>query len=89
LARITVRLTPRGGRNAIEGFGADGRLRVRVAAPPADGAANEAQVRLLADTLGVPASHVTIVAGASARLKLIEVAGWDDGALRDHLRALP
>ena len=51
--RFAVRLTPRGGRDAIDGVGDDGVLRVRVAAPPVEGAANEALCRLLAQALGV------------------------------------
>ena len=69
--RLTVRLTPRGGRDRIEGWAvdADGRahLKVRVAAPPVDGAANDALVRLIAKALGRPASAVRIVSGDTAR----------------------
>lgn len=77
--RIVVRLTPRGGRDRIDGWGEgpDGArlLKARVAAPPADGAANAALLRLLAKTLGVPKSAVTIAAGASSRVKRVEIAG--------------
>ena len=72
-ARFAVRLTPRGGRDAIDGVGEDGALRVRVAAPPVEGAANEALCRLLARSLGVAPGGVRIVAGVSARRKVIEV----------------
>jgi hypothetical protein len=89
LARIAVRLTPRGGRDAIEGFGPDGRLRIRVAAAPADGAANEALVRLLARRIGVPPSAVRIVSGASSRQKTVDVDGLDDEALAARLAADP
>ena len=50
-------------------------LKVRVAAPPADGAANEALVRLLADSIGVARSSVTISAGAGSRSKTVVVSG--------------
>jgi uncharacterized protein YggU (UPF0235/DUF167 family) len=70
--RFAVRLTPRGGRDAIDGVGEDGVLRVRVAAPPVDGAANEALCRLLARALDVAPADVRIVGGASARRKLVE-----------------
>ena len=80
--RVTVRLTPRGGRDAIDGWatGADGRphLRVRVAAPPVDGAANEALVRLIAKALSLPPRAVRIATGEQARLKQLEIAGADD-----------
>ena len=77
--RISLRVTPRGGRDAIEGvdYLADGQaiLKVRVRAAPEDGAANEAVAKLLAKALGVPKSSVAIVAGASARRKVVQVNG--------------
>lgn len=80
-ARLAVRLTPRGGREAIEGWAVDGEgrpyLKVRVAAPPVEGAANAALLVLLSKTLGVPKSSLSIVSGAGARLKLIDIAGCD------------
>lgn len=73
-----VRLTPKGGRDAVEGWDAasDGsqHLKARVRAVPEDGKANQALVELLAKTLAVPKSSVTIAAGATARLKRIEIA---------------
>jgi len=72
--RLPVRLTPRGGSDRVEGV-VDGVLRARVAAPPAEGAANEALVRLLARELGVPRSAVSLVSGATARQKVIAVEG--------------
>jgi len=74
MARISVRLTPRGGHDAIEGWNGD-VLRVRVSAAPVDGKANDALVRLLAKALGVAPSRVTLVTGAQARVKVVEVEG--------------
>lgn len=84
-----VRLTPKGGRDAIEGWetASDGsrHVKARVRAVPEDGKANEALIALLAKTLGVPKSSVRIVSGASARLKRIEIA---DGSVAARLEAL-
>lgn len=76
---VTVRLTPRGGRDAIEGIerldNGQAVLKVRVRAPPSDGEANAALGRLLAKTLGLAPRDVTLVAGASSRLKRMKIAG--------------
>ncbi len=74
-----MRVTPRGGRDAVDGWTADaeGRplLKLRVAAAPSDGAANAAVIALVAKTLGLPRSAVHIAAGESARIKRLEIAG--------------
>ena len=74
--RIAVRVTPKGGRDAVEGWTKDdaGRavLKVRVAAAAADGAANAAVISLLAMALGRPKSALSLVAGHTARVKRIE-----------------
>jgi uncharacterized protein (TIGR00251 family) len=79
---VTIRLTPKGGRDAIERIDrlADGRtvVKARVRAAPSEGAANAALIRLMAETLDTPARNVSLAAGATARLKQIKVVG--DGA---------
>jgi len=70
--RFAVRLTPRAGRDAVDGV-VDGVLRVRVTAPPVDGAANQALLRLLASELHVPRRDVRLVSGETARHKLVAV----------------
>jgi uncharacterized protein len=76
---LAVRLTPKGGRDAIDGVErtADGRavLKVRVAAPPSEGEANDALIRLVAKALSVPPRDVALAAGATARVKRLTVAG--------------
>ena len=76
---LDVRLTPKGGRDALDGIAplADGRtvLKARVRAAPHEGAANAALARLIAAAAGVPANKVTIVGGATARVKRMRVAG--------------
>lgn len=72
--RFRVRVQPRASANEIAGVH-DGALRVRLHAPPVDGAANDALVDFLAEQLAVPRRRVRIVTGASSRLKTVEVAG--------------
>jgi uncharacterized protein (TIGR00251 family) len=88
---VRVRVTPRGGRDAIDGVEAlsDGRavLKVRVRAAPEDGAANEGVRTLLAKTLRVPASSVSLEGGATNRLKTFLISG-DGAALAARLAVL-
>lgn len=72
--RIPVRVTPRAGRDGIDGV-VDGHLRVRVAVAPIDGAANAAVERLIADALGIPPSSVATIRGATSRFKLMAITG--------------
>jgi uncharacterized protein (TIGR00251 family) len=76
---LAVRLTPKGGRDAIDGIEplADGRsvLKVRVATPPSEGEANKALCRLIAKAVGVPPRDVEIVAGATSRIKRLTISG--------------
>ncbi|MDR6530777.1 uncharacterized protein YggU (UPF0235/DUF167 family) [Caulobacter rhizosphaerae] len=91
--RLAIRLTPRGGREAVDGWAVDGDgrpyLKVRVAAPPVDGAANAALIAFLAKTLGVSRSSVTLASGAGARLKLIDVVDCDPLSLERALGRPP
>jgi uncharacterized protein len=76
-AILAVRVTPRSSRPGVGGWraGAEGReeLEMRVAEPPADGAANDAVLRLLAKALGVSRSEVEIISGATSRHKRVAV----------------
>jgi uncharacterized protein YggU (UPF0235/DUF167 family) len=86
-----VRLTPRAGADRIIGFDIDARgqrvLKVAVAAAPVDGAANAALIKLLAKRLGIPKSAITLISGASARIKRLALAG-DPARLAAALQAL-
>jgi uncharacterized protein len=76
---VTLRVTPKAARDAIEGLGelSDGRavLLARVRAIPDKGEANRSVCELLAKALRVPKSAVTVVAGATARLKQVRIEG--------------
>lgn len=76
---VDVRLTPRGGRDAIDGIErrADGRavLKARVRAPAFEGEANAALCRLLAGVASTAPREVTIVAGETARIKRVRITG--------------
>jgi uncharacterized protein YggU (UPF0235/DUF167 family) len=82
--RLAVRVTPRAGRSEILGWSGD-TLLVRVAAPPAGGAANAAVGELLARALGRGPSAVTILRGRNARTKLFLIAGVSAGEVRARL----
>ncbi|MGD8207243.1 MAG: DUF167 family protein [Thiohalocapsa sp.] len=69
---ILVRAQPRAGRDAFDAPVGD-RLRVRLRAPPVDGKANDALIRLLARSFGVPRRQVQIVGGTQARDKLVRI----------------
>jgi uncharacterized protein len=88
---VALRVTPRGGRDDIDGVEmlADGRsvLKVRVRAIADGGEANRAVTELLAKSLRVPKARVRLVTGATSRLKQIAIDG-DPAALGEALRAL-
>jgi uncharacterized protein (TIGR00251 family) len=71
---LLVSASPRASRTEVVGV-VEGRLRVRLAAPPVEGAANEELVRFLSRSLGVPQSAVSVTAGAGGRRKTVLVRG--------------
>lgn len=81
-----MRVTPRGGRDALTA-GTDAHLAARIAAAPVDGAANAALIALVAKAFGVPKRNVAIIGGESARLKRLAIAG-DKQVLAETVRAL-
>lgn len=83
--RFDVRVTPRSGRNEIVGWEGE-ILKVRLKAPPVEGAANEALIAFLAGVLDRPKCQVTLVSGQTSRQKVVAVAGLSREAL---LRRLP
>jgi uncharacterized protein (TIGR00251 family) len=83
---LRVRVQPRASRPGLVGARA-GALLVRVAAPPVEGAANEALLRLLGRELGVAPSAIRILRGAAGREKLLSVRGLTAEAVRTRLRS--
>lgn len=77
--RLALRLTPRASRNGVDGVTADaeGRplLKLRLVAPPVEGAANEALIAFLAKTLSLRKADVTIRSGETSRVKILHLAG--------------
>ena len=84
-ADLNVRLQPRAGADEVVGE-RDGRLLVRVKAPPVDGRANAALEKLVAKRAGVPKSAVSVVRGHTSRDKVVRVEGIDAAALRSALQ---
>lgn len=79
---FAVRVVPRAAQSAVVGEH-DSVLRVRLAAPPVEGAANEELIRLLADVFGVPSRAVEITSGHTSKLKRVRVCGASRAALQN------
>jgi uncharacterized protein (TIGR00251 family) len=82
--RLRLRVSPGANRAQVVGRYGDS-WKVRVAAPPEGGRANEAVVRLLAETLSVPRDAVTLVSGSAGRDKIVELAGLDTSEIERRL----
>ncbi|MBM4164328.1 MAG: DUF167 domain-containing protein [Lentisphaerae bacterium] len=78
---LTVKVQPRAAADAIAGVAPDW-VRIRLRAPPVDGKANAALSAFLAQSLGLPARTVTILSGATGRLKRVRIAGLAPDAVR-------
>jgi len=89
IVSVRVRVTPRGGRDAVVGHRAGEVLLVRVAAPPVDGEANRACLELVAAVFGVKRGQVTLVSGETAREKRFTIAGLSEEERDERLRRLP
>ena len=89
MANLPIRLQPGAAADRIDGWTSDaeGRpvLKVRVRARPIEGEANDALIRLLAKSLGVPKSSISVGRGGQSRSKMIVVQGLDDEELRSGL----
>ncbi len=84
--RFGVKVQPRSSRNQIVGEQA-GDIKIKIMAPPVEGAANQALQRFLAETLKLPKRDVRIVQGESSRHKVIEIRGIEADELLAHIPA--
>ncbi|MBX3062249.1 MAG: DUF167 domain-containing protein [Anaerolineae bacterium] len=88
-AAFTVRIVTRAQRDEIVGVQEDGTLKIRLTAAPADGQANSALIKFLAERLGVPETAIEIVAGKETRDKWISVEGISTAEVDDLLKPDP
>jgi uncharacterized protein (TIGR00251 family) len=76
-AILSVRIQPRASRNGVSRL-EDGSLKIRLTAPPVDGAANEALVKFLSETLSISKSQIEIVSGHTGRQKIVRITGMSE-----------
>ena len=83
---LTLRLIPRASKNAIQGEHGDA-LKIRLCAPPVDGAANAALIEFLSDTLSLPRARIRLLSGHTSRTKRVLLAGLSASAIRTKIQA--
>jgi uncharacterized protein (TIGR00251 family) len=83
-AAFPVRVIPRASKNEVEGVTGNA-LKVRVTAPPVEGAANKALIELLAERLRIRKSQIEIVAGQTSQQKMISVVGLGPSEVEERL----
>jgi uncharacterized protein (TIGR00251 family) len=84
---LAVRITPRARRNEIVEIHSDGTVRVRLTTSLAEEEANQALVKFLAEVLGVPPTHLEIVAGSTGKDKLVSILDLDADAVQQKILA--
>jgi hypothetical protein len=84
---FTVRVVPRASRSEVAGF-QDGALRIRIAAPPVNGAANRELIKFLSKRLKVPQAAITLVTGNNSKNKVVRITNPSATTL-DQLSELP
>jgi uncharacterized protein (TIGR00251 family) len=85
-ATLSVRIQPRASKNGIVTMEGGG-LKIRLTAPPVDGAANEALVKFLSGVLSIPKSRVEIVSGHTSRDKIVRIGGMDNAEAKRLLNS--
>ena len=83
---LSIRIQPRASKNEIITMESGG-LKIRLTAPPVDGAANEALVKFLAATLSISRSHIEIVSGHTSREKVVRISGISGAEVRRLLNS--
>jgi len=81
---LTLRLIPRASKNAIQSEHGD-TLKIRLCAPPVDGAANAALIEFLSDTLSLPRARIRLLSGHTSRTKRVLLAGMKAGEIRERM----
>jgi len=81
---IKMKVLPRSSSNSIEGL-ENGEWKVKLTAPPVEGAANTALIHYLSDVLGVPRRFVTIIGGQNSRNKLVQIDGLTAAEVKHKL----
>ncbi len=74
--RIYIKVSPRSSKNEVVKI-SEGEYKVKLTAPPVDGQANEALIKLLAKFFGVSRSSINIVGGKTAKIKMVDIAGLE------------
>ena len=87
-AVLNLRIVPRAAKNAIQGEHGDA-LKIRLCAPPVDGAANAALIEFLADTFSLPRARVQLLSGQTSRNKRVLLSGCSSSSVRSLLNADP
>ena len=87
-AVLTLRIVPRASKNAIQGEHGDA-LKIRLCAPPVDGAANAALIEFLSDTLSLPRARIQLLGGKTSRTKRVLLAGCSTSAVLPLLNPDP
>ncbi|MDD3852266.1 MAG: DUF167 domain-containing protein [Syntrophomonadaceae bacterium] len=86
--RLNIRVQPRSSQNKICGV-TDGAIKIKITAPPVDGEANQAVIKLLAQWLGVPRSNISIPKGETSKNKIVDIIGidarWLENKINEYL----
>ena len=85
-AVLNLRIVPRASKNTIQGRHGDA-LKIRLCAPPVEGAANAALIEFLSDTFSLPRARVQLLAGATSRNKRVLLAGFPASAIQSQIQA--